>query len=77
MRRAGHNPTDVEVTDIINKIDSDSGNIDFQVRLPAQGLTSPKHELTLAGILLRHAGEIQKLRHGVRLQGDLQGVQQG
>ena len=33
MRRAGHNPTDVEVTDIINKIDSDSGNIDFQVRL--------------------------------------------
>merc|ERR1711997_981259 len=30
MRRAGHNPTDVEVTDIINKIDSDSGNIDFQ-----------------------------------------------
>ena len=33
MRRAGHNPTDVEVTDIINKIDSDTGNIDFQVIL--------------------------------------------
>ena len=31
LRRAGHNPTDVEVTDIINKIDSDNGNIDFQV----------------------------------------------
>ena len=33
MRRGGKNPTDVEVTDIINKIDSDTGNIDFQVRL--------------------------------------------
>ena len=31
MRRAGHNPTDVEVTDIINKIETDAGNIDFQV----------------------------------------------
>ena len=31
MRRAGHNPTDVEVLDIINKIDDDSGSLDFQV----------------------------------------------
>ena len=63
MRRAGHNPTDVEVTDIINKIDSDSGNIDFQVRLLA---SSTQHGFTLlVGVLFRHAGEIQELRHGV------------
>ena len=31
MRRAGANPTDVEVTDIINKIDNDTGALDFQV----------------------------------------------
>ena len=31
MRRAGHNPTDIEVLDIINKIDNDSGGLDFQV----------------------------------------------
>ena len=31
MRRAGANPTDVEVTDIINKIDNETGAIDFQV----------------------------------------------
>ena len=31
MRRAGHNPTDVEVLDIINKIDDESGSLDFQV----------------------------------------------
>ena len=63
MRRAGHNPTDVEVTDIINKIDSDSGNIDFQVRLLA---SSTQHDFTLlVGVLFRHAGEIQELRHGV------------
>ena len=31
MRRSGANPTDVEVTDIINKIDNDTGGLDFQV----------------------------------------------
>ena len=31
MRRAGHNPTDIEVMDIINKIDNDTGGLDFQV----------------------------------------------
>ena len=31
MRRAGANPTDVEVTDIINKIDNETGALDFQV----------------------------------------------
>ena len=31
MRRAGQNPTDIEVLDIINRIDDDSGYLDFQV----------------------------------------------
>ena len=31
MRRAGRNPTDVEVLDIINKIDDDSGCLNFKV----------------------------------------------
>ena len=32
MRRAGHNPTDIEVQDMINKIDSDSGTLNFKVK---------------------------------------------
>ena len=31
MRRAGQNPTDVEIVSIINKYDNDSGFIDFKV----------------------------------------------
>ena len=31
MRRAGANPTDIEVLDIINKIDDESGHFDFPV----------------------------------------------
>ena len=31
MRRAGANPTDVEVLDIINRIDNDTGYLDFPV----------------------------------------------
>ena len=31
MRRAGQNPTDIEVLDIINKIDDETGCLDFQV----------------------------------------------
>ena len=30
MRRAGQNPTDIEVQDMLNKIDDGSGIIDFQ-----------------------------------------------
>ena len=33
MRRAGHNPTDIQVMDIINSIDNESGYLDFQVPL--------------------------------------------
>ena len=32
MRRAGRNPTDVEVSDIINKIDDGSGHLNFEVK---------------------------------------------
>ena len=31
MRRAGDNPTDVEMVSIINKYDNDEGCIDFKV----------------------------------------------
>ena len=31
MRRVGCNPTDVEVRDIIHRIDDDTGGLDFQV----------------------------------------------
>ncbi len=31
MRRAGQNPTDIEVQDLINKIDNGSGTMDFEV----------------------------------------------
>ena len=31
MRRCGHNPTDIEVSDIINKIHNDTGSLDLQV----------------------------------------------
>merc|ERR1719500_1244365 len=37
MRRAGHNPTDVEVHDLINKIDNGSGTLDFDGFLMLMG----------------------------------------
>ena len=36
MRRCGHNPTDIEVSDIINKIHDDSGSLDLEVRFLKQ-----------------------------------------
>ena len=33
MRRCGHNPTDIEVSDIINKIHNDTGSLDLQVSI--------------------------------------------
>ena len=33
MRRCGQNPTDIEVSDIINKIHDDSGSLDLEVTL--------------------------------------------
>ena len=40
MRRAGHNPTDIQVMDIINSIDNESGYLDFQVHLHISGDSS-------------------------------------
>ena len=37
MRRAGQNPTDVEVHDMINKIDNGSGVLDFEDFLLVMG----------------------------------------
>ena len=37
MRRAGANPTDVEITDIINKADNDTGCLDFSVSIKTRG----------------------------------------
>ncbi len=34
MRRAGQNPTDVEVQDMINNIDDGTGTLDLQVKYP-------------------------------------------
>ena len=31
MRRCGHNPTDVEVADFINKVHDDTGSVGFEV----------------------------------------------
>ncbi len=33
MRRGGQNPTDVEVQDLVNKIDDGTGTLDFQGQL--------------------------------------------
>ena len=33
MRRCGQNPTDIEVSDIINKIHDDSGSLDLEVTI--------------------------------------------
>ena len=37
MRRAGQNPTDIEVQDMINKIDDGSGGLDFEDFLLVMG----------------------------------------
>ena len=37
MRRAGHNPTDVEVHDLINKIDNGTGTLNYQEFLLLMG----------------------------------------
>ena len=44
MRRAGQNPTDVEVQDLLNNIDNGSGTIDFEVssRYRGEDLTGKK-----------------------------------
>ena len=36
MRRAGQNPTDVEVLDILNRIDDNTGYLDFKVNISSE-----------------------------------------
>ena len=52
MRRAGANPTDVEITDIINKAGSDTGCLDFAVRFCLVIVISTSFIL---GVLYGHA----------------------
>ena len=37
MRRCGHNPTDIEVADIINKVHDDTGSLGFEVGKHGEG----------------------------------------
>ena len=73
MRTAGANPTDIEVRDIINKIDNESGYLDFPVRTIKDFLSNI---LLLLGVLLPDdpAGEGGR---GALSEGDVQSVQQG
>ena len=74
MRRAGRNPTDVEVLDIINKIDDDSGCLNFKVpyNLLLQlcrsfALSSPTCTTTRTwrGVTRRLLGCLAKMRKAV------------
>ena len=58
MRRAGANPTDVEITDIINKADNDTGYLDFAVRIsPAINGDFLFYSITFSGILYSYDRE--------------------
>ena len=48
MRRAGANPTDVEVLDIINRIDNETGHLDFPVRFK----NNSEINFLISGVLL-------------------------
>ena len=69
MRRCGHNPTDIEVSDIINKIHDDTGSLNFEVRLGLFFWFAFK--LLILGFLQDHGGEDQRYRSGDRIQGGL------
>jgi hypothetical protein len=53
MRRAGQNPTDIEVQDLINKIDNGTGTMDFQVQFytvfRSRSHSEPHHFLAETG----------------------------
>jgi hypothetical protein len=63
MRRAGHNPTDIQVLDILNSIDDESGYLDFQVSAltfaPERVLKVPKREI-FDGVFL-HKSSLTRL----------------
>ena len=58
MRRCGHNPTDIEVSDIINKIHNDTGSLDFEV-----GAESPTGDAYSLYYIKKETG---KLSHALR-----------
>ena len=78
MRRAGANPTDIEVMEIMNKIDDESGSFDFPVSIdkPFWGFVFI-YTLNFEpeGVLLSD----DQRRQGGRwagAEGDIQGLQQ-
>ena len=52
MRRCGHNPTDVEVADIINKVHDDTDSLGFEVLFINGTLDQP----VFIGILQHYGG---------------------
>ena len=70
MRRAGQNPTDVEVQDMVNKIDDGSGVLDFEDFLLV--MREKSREDDMDRLLLLHLP--QGGGHGDTLQGRLQGI---
>ena len=76
MRKAGANPTDIEVMEIINKIDDESGSFDFPVSIDSWLVASDlKFFFTPGGVLLPDDPGCQGGR-GAGAQGNIQGVQQ-
>ena len=59
MRRAGQNPTDVEIVSIINKYDNDSGYIDFKVSVLIIMTRSSFNIFVNIGILFYNARRVQ------------------
>ena len=76
MRRAGANPTDVEVTDIINKVDNCTVLFCTVLYCTVQGGQRDRGA-GLRPVLLRDAGQEQERGSGEQLQGDFPSVQQG
>ena len=74
MRKAGANPTDIEVMEIINKIDDESGSFDFPVSIDS----NPDWWLHFdpGGVLLPDDPGCQGRRRA-GTEGDVQGFQQG
>ena len=77
MRRAGANPTDVEVLDIINRIDNETGYLDFPVSWKMHLECQRWSSFFISGILLCDVRGREGEWPGDWVQGDLQGLQQG
>ena len=76
MRKAGANPTDIEVMEIINKIDDESGSFDFPVSF------NQNQYLQFCSFFLFHPGGVLlpdepgcQGGHRAGAEGDVQGLQ--